>query len=328
VSGSEGMTTMLPAPARSYNQSAASHDAHHGDGSSTQARLMRRRGDLSKTSFSFNASLPAPRPVAHTKGLGLELLCSDTSADVGRHKSSLIVADVDNDPCNATPVAEWNVREQRQAHRGKGETHASLAIKAGDKICAVNGLCDDDIAMAKLLAAAGDIDSPKAVNLTLQRARSDVLGPQTMTAPPPPRSPRGIAGRERSNGGNCNTRHDSLQATSAAKIVEGVRSRRTSEPDVHCLDDRAVLAMCRRASDPEVLNHSAHQWNSLFHTAFFDMSSCPQKVEGESSTRAPSSSSSRRPSSSCCGDMSPPVFITSCRRAKTFAQAGLATLRC
>lgn len=317
---------MLPALVRSCNHSAASHDPHHGDGGSTQARLMKRRGDLSKTMFSFNASLPPPRPSAHAKGVGLELFWSDCPAGVERHKSSLLVGHVDSDPCNATPVAEWNVREERQSQRGESETHASLAIMPGDKICAVNGLCDDDFAMAELLAAAGDIDSPKAVNLTLQRARSDVLGPQTMTAPLPPRPPRGIANRGRSNGSTCSSQHDSLRATSAAKDVVPVRSRRASEPDVHCLDDRAVLGVCRRASDSEVLSHSAHQWNSLFHTTLSE--SCKPKVDEESSTRAPSSSSSARNSSTSCGDRSPPVCITSCRRAKTFSQAGLATLRC
>jgi len=321
------MAAKLAAFARSYKQSAASHDPHHGDGDSTQARLMRCRGDLSKTTYSFNASLPAPRPSALTKGLGLELRRADTPAGAERHKTSLLVADVDNGPRNATPVAEWNLLEERQAHRGADETHASLAIRPGDKICAVNGLSDDDMAMAEMLAAAGDIDSPKAVSLTLERARSDVLGPQTMTAPLPPRPPGGTASRGSSNGGNCDTRRNSLRATSAAKNGEGMRSRRTSETEAHYENDTAALGRYRRPSDPEAFNPSAQQWKSLFHATSFDMSSCDQKVEEESSTRAPSSSSSRRSSSASGCDRNPPVFITSRRPAKTFAQAGLATLR-
>ena len=45
--------------------------------------LLRSRGDLAKTSFSFKASLPPPGP--RSKGLGMEVLWYDKDSGAGKH---------------------------------------------------------------------------------------------------------------------------------------------------------------------------------------------------------------------------------------------------
>merc|ERR1712216_727643 len=134
---------------------------------------MKKRGDLSKTAFTFNASLPPPGPNAREKGLGMDVVSN--SAGRGEILPSLLVTGVDNGLRLTTPVAEWNMREDRQAHRSDEEARLSLAIKPGDKIRAVNGKRGNDVVMTELLVSAADVDSPKALNLTLERSRSDVL---------------------------------------------------------------------------------------------------------------------------------------------------------
>lgn len=288
------------------------------DADSTQAALMRCRGDLAKTSYSFKASLPPPR----TKGLGMEVARYESSED----NVSLLVADVANGPVTSTPVAEWNLREERQAQRGEDETHASLAIRPGDKICAVNGLSDDDEAMADLIAAAADVDSPKAISLTLERARSDVLGPQTMTASLPPRPPRSIASRGRSNS-HSDARRSSSRPTSGVNDAPTYgRLRRGSEPDVRGSYETAAPARARRNSESDTASQSSQEWKSLLSAKPLAMCHRHQKLEDDSSTRAPSVSSSGRSSSASAYERIPPVFIKSRRQTHTFARAGLATL--
>lgn len=284
------------------------------DEDSTQARLMRRRGDLSKTAFSFNATLPPPGPSAREKGLGMDVVLSDGIS--GPHRASLVVADVDSDLRSSTPVAEWNLKESRQANRGAEEVHASLAIKPGDKICAVNGMHGDDTAMAELLASAADLDSPKAVNLTLERCRSDVLGPQdALSSNLPPRLPtRGtrLSIFQRSRSGS-NGRADAADSS--------VRPR--SVPY-----EAASSKEGRRGSEPAASTLSPLQWSSLLSPSHSQVRGRRKNVEDEVSTRSPSVSLSGRSSSASTCESGPPIVIQTTQKSqafRNFARVGRAT---
>ena len=134
--------------------------------------------------YCFNVELPTPG--ARARGLGMEVVRSDSFGMTGDCEAKLLISEVDSDPRKTTPVAEWNIRELRKAWRSEDEQHQCFDIQPGDKICAVNGMHGDDMAMSELLAAAADLSSPKAVNLTLERSRSDVLGPPSSALPPRP----------------------------------------------------------------------------------------------------------------------------------------------
>lgn len=276
---------------------------------STQARLMKARGDLSGTLFSFNASLPACG--ARARGLGMDLVVSDQSIRPAASNSLLIIADVDNDPNQATPVAEWNTREERHAHRGDKEERASFAIKAGDRLCAVNGMHGDDGVMVELLASAASLDSPKAVQLTLERARSDVLGPQPAMLPPlPPKLPttgkrHSIARRRRSN--------------SIPDVSEYLGSR----PDSVASDSTAGGA-CGRNSKPTVLLSEPLQWGSMLSTGAQQTRGRQKAMEDEDSTRSNSVSLSGRSSSLSTCDTFP--ASKSKPRTMNFASIGRAAL--
>jgi len=272
-----------------------------GDGLSTQARLMKVRGELGKTSFSFNASLHAPGIHARSKGFGMEVVRAEDAT-----RSSLVVADVDNDPRQATPVAEWNTKEDRHASRVDGEHRLSLAIKPGDKICAVNGMHDDD-AMTELLASACDNLSPKPVKLTLERERSDVLGPHSARMPSksslPPRLPSNTA------------RHRGRSSSQPA--VQPCQARPTSGMSDQIYD----AERCRRKSDPDCTRRLPSK--SLLPCA--QMRGRLSRMEDEASTRSPSVSLSGRSSCGSACDAAPPIVIRA-TRSHTFARAGFATL--
>lgn len=162
----------------------------------TQANLLRGRGDFVRTTHLFNVSLPRPAPGVRptvqgdpVSRLGMALRRAGevegrASITASPSLPKLHVTGIDERPHHPTPVAEWNVHENRQADRGEHEHHASLAIQAGDRICQVNGTHGDDEAMLAELHAAADLISPKAVNLTLERVRSDIFAPFTCGRPP------------------------------------------------------------------------------------------------------------------------------------------------
>lgn len=285
-----------PTPLRRHTTPGEVQRANRSDQDSSQARLLRERGELRKTSFSFNAALPPPAPNARTKGLGLEVVRSDERVRHREPSPALLVAEVDNDPRKSTPVAEWNIREERQAYRSEEEQHASLAIKAGDRICAVNGTSGDDVAMAELLADAADIDSPKAVNIRLQRARSDVLDPA---------SPQASRPREKEN-------------------------RSSSKPEVPTPFSRpgssAMGAATRRnrsSSVPEAFQSS--KLSKL--TPPLQIRACDPRgrADDDSSTREPSLSLSGRSSRASGFDRDPLLVIHSKTRSN-FSRVGLSTL--
>jgi len=291
--------------------------SNRSDDESTQARLMRQRGDLNKTAFSFNASLPAPAAHARTKGLGMDLAArSDKPTGPGERKVSLVVSAVDNDPRAATPAAQWNMREDRQAFRGEDEKHASLAIKPGDKICAVNGTHGDDMAMAELLESAGDLLSPKPVHLTLQRACSDVLGPAAASGPLicsvlPPRPPT-------SGGG--------FAGEMAASF--GFRGRSNSNPEASRPGSRASNAA---ASGRVVTTLGADEWKTLL-TAMpvqrrFSHVKRMMEEQDDVSTRANSDLSGRSSSLSSCDTSAPVAAPLVIKANRAFSRVGRMALQ-
>eukprot|EP00439_Symbiodinium_sp_Y106_P065236 s1259_g10.t1 len=146
----------------------------------SQAGLMRMRGDLRGTSARFRVQLDKPSPAT---------IYSDPISRIGmevkRHdsKARLIVNDVDENPRQRTPVAQWNTAEERQADRGDEEQHASLAIKPGDRIKAVNDHNSATLMLSELQEAAKP-EEPRPVNLEVSRDISNVLAP----SPPKPKT--------------------------------------------------------------------------------------------------------------------------------------------
>jgi len=304
---------LSPAPSRS--QSLPCYSPQFGRKESTQARLLKNRGDLFKTTYTFGASLPAAGPNAREKGLGMEVTRSRNFSVSGKLKASLLVADVDSNPSRSTPVADWNIREDRQACRG-GEHHASFAIRRGDKICAVNGFQGDDDAMEDLLIAASDIDSPKPVRLSLQRARSDVLCPEGLPSPHmlPPRLPTSgnldsFGGRTRSNSLTEAPWHASRATSVASDAPVSKKGRRMSDPEVGCM------------------GMSVRRWSSMMSTPLSEGCGRHKVTEDDISTRSPSVSLSRRSSSASTCDRGPPMVIKSqTTRQSFFSRAALSTL--
>lgn len=88
----------------------------------------------------------------------------------------LQIEKVDSRAGKFTPAAQWNAKENQQAHRGEGEQHQSFAIQPGDSICAVNGN-ESEEDMLQAMASAASFYSPKAVNLRLVRQVPDTLSP-------------------------------------------------------------------------------------------------------------------------------------------------------
>lgn len=314
---------LSPAPARSKSLPGELHRSPQpgcspqlGRKESTQARLLKKRGDLFKTTYAFHASLPAAGPNAREKGLGMEVVRSCNFSGSGKLRASLLVADVDSNPSRSTPVADWNIREDRQACRSGEEHHASFAIRRGDKICAVNGFQGDDDAMVDLLVAASDIDSPKPVSLRLQRSCSDVFCPEGLPSPHmlPPRLPTSgnldsFKGRTRSNSLTEAACHASRPTSVASDAPVSRRSRRMSDPEV------------------ERMGMSVQRWSSMMSTPLPETCGHHKVFEDDVSTRPPSVSVSRRSSFSSTCDRGPPMVIK-CQttRQSFFSRAALSTL--
>eukprot|EP00439_Symbiodinium_sp_Y106_P029529 s3869_g3.t1 len=173
------------------------------DKEQSQADLLRARGDVRQTTVCFEVRLSAPGARARPKGvdtvirLGLDLRkpgeterrerrekrherhdsVDSTSTEVPSEPAPLEVAQVDTRVGQFTPVAEWNFREVHRAQRGRNERRATWDIKPGDKILAVNGAEASDRAMLQELQSAASMDSPKNLDLKLQREMADVFGP-------------------------------------------------------------------------------------------------------------------------------------------------------
>lgn len=147
---------------------------------SSQADLLRGRGDLRGTSARFSVNLHAPSH-AVIKAEPLARMGMEVKRDPSN--SRLVIEDVDNHPRQRTPVAQWNIAERRQADRGEGEHHQNLAIKPGDRIKAVNDLNSATLMLGALEDAASGAE-PQNVSLQVSRDISNVLAP----SPPRPAS--------------------------------------------------------------------------------------------------------------------------------------------
>lgn len=289
--------------------SANTHRLQHEGDQSSQARLMKKRGDLSKTAFRFNASLLPPGPNAREKGLGMDVVSN--SAGRGEILPSLLVTDVDNDPRLTTPVAEWNMREYRQAHRSDEEARLSLAIKPGDRIRAVNGMRGNDVVMTELLVSAADVDSPKALNLTLERSRSDVLDVPPSVQVWPKLSTSGKRhsvfhrGRSNSNPGSAHTSRSQSVASQSTACRPGSRS-----------------------SEQTGLHPWRAKWTSLLSASSGQTRGRQNSIEDETSTRSPSVSLSGRSSSASTAESARPQCVGKpkpVQKSKDFARIGRAT---
>eukprot|EP00930_Biecheleria_cincta_P055727 TRINITY_DN42004_c0_g1_i1.p1 TRINITY_DN42004_c0_g1~~TRINITY_DN42004_c0_g1_i1.p1 ORF type:complete len:241 (-),score=23.41 TRINITY_DN42004_c0_g1_i1:140-862(-) len=145
----------------------------------TQAAALQLRGELSCASLAFDVSLPTPGARARgSLGLGVRLV---EDRDWQQNTSCgplppLQIENVDSRAGKFTPAAEWNAKENRQAHRGEGEHHQSFAIQPGDSICAVNGN-ESEEGMLEAMASAASFYSPKALHLKLVRQMPDTLSP-------------------------------------------------------------------------------------------------------------------------------------------------------
>ncbi|CAJ1328938.1 unnamed protein product, partial [Effrenium voratum] len=139
----------------------------------SQALLMQQRGDLRGTSARFRVQLDKPSPVT---------IHADPIARIGMEvkrdssRSRLLIEDVDENPRQRTPIAQWNTAEERQADRGEEEKHCSMAIKPGDRIKAVNDLNSATLMLSELQEAAKP-DDPRQLSLEVSRDISNVLAP-------------------------------------------------------------------------------------------------------------------------------------------------------
>lgn len=318
-----------------------------GEEASTQARLMKERGDLSKTSFKFHASLQPPAPSARMKGLGMEVVRPYGPRGSADRRATLLIADVDNDPRQATPVAEWNYREERQARRSEDEQHMSKAIRPGDRICAVNGKRGDDRRMQQCLDSAVSDVSPKALQLTLERSRSDVLGPPQVVGeestvkpfalppkPPTRGEPNGKKFRRRSHP-DVTQPAFSFEVTRPASSFEVTRpgsSFEVTRPVSRASSDVPIQGRYLTSPGPET--SALQQWNSMLQDACSDTRGRNiKRWEDEASTRATSmasqhpSVSSGRSSSVSSYEQCPPIVITGARTSQSFSSAGRASVR-
>lgn len=154
----------------------------------SQARLLQCRGDLCGQRAVFNVKLPEPTPLAllaenPLDRLGMDLCC-------GKVRARLVVAGVDKECRKRTPVARWNLQEERNADRSEDEQHASFALLPGDRLRAVNGKSGSETAMLAEVLGAMDCCSPKEMDLSVSRNISDVMSPspdcwRPCTAPAP-----------------------------------------------------------------------------------------------------------------------------------------------
>jgi len=160
--------------------------------SPSQANLLHGRGDLRGKRGSFEVKLERPSPGA----LQTECPFGRIGMDLRRSEMTerLLVAGVDTNPGRKTPVARWNTAEERQAVRTDQESHISLALLPGDRLCAINGV-NGETAMLAELAEAMSSTCPREMNLAISRNIADVMAPSPQQrasggSQTPPKLPR------------------------------------------------------------------------------------------------------------------------------------------
>jgi hypothetical protein len=139
---------------------------------SSQAQLLRRRGDLRGRRTAFNVKLAKADHLALQAENPLDRIGLDLRR--GRMPARLLVADVDKNPRKRTPVAKWNTEQERAADRSEEEQHASFALLPGDRLRAINEVNGETAMLAELMDCV-NFTSPKAVDLAISRDISDVM---------------------------------------------------------------------------------------------------------------------------------------------------------
>mmetsp|Transcript_94069 Transcript_94069/g.280747 ORF Transcript_94069/g.280747 Transcript_94069/m.280747 type:complete len:312 (-) Transcript_94069:39-974(-) len=162
---------MVNSPASTVRSSPVStlRSSRPREGSPAQVRLLRARGELVNTTQCFVAELSEPG--ARAKPRAAERPWTRFGFEMKQEAADLSVTSVDNGLWLATPVSQWNIWEARKTWTGAGEP---LPIKPGDRICAVNGMQDDEAMMDELLLAS-NMAEPKPVSLHIERPNSAVL---------------------------------------------------------------------------------------------------------------------------------------------------------
>jgi len=263
-----------------------SRNRRRPESSPSQADLMAGRGELQMSRATFEAQLPRPPPVdlpsirgsksVARRRVGMDVECA-------LDDSRLRVASVDNNPRHSTPVAKWNAKETKQAHRGEFERHASNAILPGDRIRSVNNSGSAANMLQELESATGTI------NLELSRNLKDVLKPSLPPAPdsrlstpanhsppstpekPPSKRPRSSctpAMRPRSGFDECSTRlsRSRLGSAQSTRAPSGASSRCNSvgrcgsagscSDDISCIGHRGRSSSIGSISSISMLSHA------------------------------------------------------------------------
>jgi hypothetical protein len=122
----------------------------------------------------FNVKLQKPSHLALQAENPFDRLGMEVNSNAVPNR--LLLSEVDKDPRKRTPVAYWNETEERRAHRGEEERHASFALLPGDRLRSVNDVNGKTAMLAQLLESA-DYNRPKAVDLAISRNLTDVLAP-------------------------------------------------------------------------------------------------------------------------------------------------------
>lgn len=194
---------------------------------------MHERGDLQGKRGMFNVKLERPNPLALQAENPFDRLGMDVNTNAVPNR--LLLADVDNGPLKRTPVAFWNETEERRAHRGEEEQHASFALLPGDRLKSVNDVNGRTAMLAQLLDCA-DYNSPKALHLAVSRNIADVLAPSPekpvrRIATAPAKLPRlGEDADVKATWSTPPPRHSRCSSRAASTAA---RSRSFSKPNAH-----------------------------------------------------------------------------------------------
>lgn len=155
----------------------AHHEAKVDIPTTTQAQLLKGRGDLRKARLCFQAKLSGTATVQKAScmdrlGFGIE---------PSNHGHGLKVSTVaDEFKARDTPTVEYNIRQERRRQ-------PLYKITPGDKIKAVNGSSATPVSMLKELVRASNSETTGGLRLVLERQLSDVL---TLASPTKGRSGR------------------------------------------------------------------------------------------------------------------------------------------
>mmetsp|Transcript_8767 Transcript_8767/g.15794 ORF Transcript_8767/g.15794 Transcript_8767/m.15794 type:complete len:315 (-) Transcript_8767:69-1013(-) len=173
---------------------------------STQAALLKGRGELGNARVRFDTKLAKPSPGVGPRGekaaitrIGMDVVRGDQQC------KGLMVAGVDDDPRMRTPVAQLNKAEERSANRLEEKNlHYMHDIQPGDRIRGVSAEATQELnleetisempkfertmsatAMLAQLQEATSFTQPKGVKISVSRDLRDVMQPTGPRLLPP-----------------------------------------------------------------------------------------------------------------------------------------------